>query len=514
MGSYRVWNSNGDSKLIENVTIVRLEDWEDDDYTTSTLVKVKLNTGIISIENNTFEACDSLTNIVFNNEIEEIGQYAFSGCLCLQDVTIPNSVTTLSSFAFENCDSIQSIIIGNSVTQIGAYTFQNCTSLKLLEIGSGVEQISACAFLGCSALEQIIIPENVKKITAYAFSACDSLKTVIIKNEAIELYSSVFNSCKSLETLIFFGTGNQWSGVKNKWGLSFTSEPTIICCLDGDELDTLFDPESGSIKFKIELTDKYIKKIERSNIQTDFFGEDIEKIYTIYQVSGNSNGETVFYDYTCETGINYTYWIWYGEENDNNEQNNSWICGIVKNVQIDYEDIILFDKTNIPYRVRYNPTVSGLKKNLQESTTITLGGRYPVVRRNGDSNYYTFTFGGLLSWQQENEDMYDSDMTIIDRNRVERAWRKISVDFLSNGEVKLFKSPQEGLMLIRVTGVSLTPETKLGRNIYSFTATATEVAECTPENFSRYGIYTSATPDLWVFNTQTQAFLVRKSKDE
>ena len=43
-------------------------------------------------------------------------------------------------------------------------------------------------------------------------------------------------------------------------------------------------------------------------------------------------------------------------------------------------------------------------------------------------------------------------------------------------------------MLIKLTGVSITPIKQLGRMLYSFTATATEIDECTEANLEKYGI--------------------------
>jgi hypothetical protein len=65
---------------------------------------------------------------------------------------------------------------------------------------------------------------------------------------------------------------------------------------------------------------------------------------------------------------------------------------------------------------------------------------------------------------------------------LERYFREAVVDFLSDNTIKLFKSTPEGAMLVRLTDLSLSSEKALGRNIYSFTASATEVAEFNLEN--------------------------------
>jgi hypothetical protein len=48
---------------------------------------------------------------------------------------------------------------------------------------------------------------------------------------------------------------------------------------------------------------------------------------------------------------------------------------------------------------------------------------------------------------------------------------------LQNGQEKFFSTVEEGMMIVRLTNVSLTPKKELGRMIYSFSATATETSK-------------------------------------
>ena len=75
----------------------------------------------------------------------------------------------------------------------------------------------------------------------------------------------------------------------------------------------------------------------------------------------------------------------------------------------------------------------------------------------------------------------------------EREFRKAVEEFLYNGKVKLFKSLQEGNILVKVMNVTLTPKQELGRLIYSFSATLVEVDEPTIPNLNKYGILTTGT---------------------
>jgi hypothetical protein len=52
----------------------------------------------------------------------------------------------------------------------------------------------------------------------------------------------------------------------------------------------------------------------------------------------------------------------------------------------------------------------------------------------------------------------------------------------------LFRSVTEGNILVKLTDINFTPNATLGRRIYSFTATATEIDEANIKNYDKYGI--------------------------
>lgn len=70
----------------------------------------------------------------------------------------------------------------------------------------------------------------------------------------------------------------------------------------------------------------------------------------------------------------------------------------------------------------------------------------------------------------------------------ERKWKLEVLEWLNNGEVKMFKSAAEGNYLVRILNVSLTPEDQLGRMIHSFSCTAYEIAKINSDNLHKYSI--------------------------
>lgn len=71
---------------------------------------------------------------------------------------------------------------------------------------------------------------------------------------------------------------------------------------------------------------------------------------------------------------------------------------------------------------------------------------------------------------------------------LERQFKLEVLDWLTNGEPKLFKSPNEGNYIVRLLNVSLTPNDQVGRMIHTFNATAYEVAEMSYDNLCKLNI--------------------------
>ena len=150
------------------------------------------------------------------------------------------------------------------------------------------------------------------------------------------------------------------------------------------------------------------------------------------------------------------------------------------------QDILLKQDAQTSYLIKYNPEINQVKRNIVDVITPTLGAKYPFIYRNGHQNYRTFSIGGLIARYDNEKDVeyIGTDEDIIQ----ERLYREDLLDFLYNDKIKLFSSAQEGEMLIKLSGVSVTPMKQLGRMLYSFSATATEIADCTKENLEAFGI--------------------------
>lgn len=175
-------------------------------------------------------------------------------------------------------------------------------------------------------------------------------------------------------------------------------------------------------------------------------------------------------------------------------------------VMVSFEDMFLTVKDR-QLKIKFNPTVSSFKRTIQESRADTLGSKYPYIRRNGYMNYVQFPIGGLISFFMDEDELFTSRDKLFgthlknyanynDTNKItnqnnyvyEKKFRNAVMDFLYDGEPKLFRSPTEGNFVIKVMDVSLSPETQLGRYIYSFSGTAYEIAGATVKDLQKLNI--------------------------
>lgn len=225
-------------------------------------------------------------------------------------------------------------------------------------------------------------------------------------------------------------------------------------------------------------------------------------------------------DFTIEQGITYKYCFrQYSENSVSSSRAESNL------VIADFEDMFLWDGKK-QLKIRFNPKVSSFKTTRFEQKIDTIGSKYPFIFRNGVVSYKEFPIAGLISYKADNNEMFANaieldlisndkthrDYTPVNQNyndysnednpvysgkswersetldsvgynmRAERLFKLKLMDWLGNGKIKMFKSPQEGNYLVRLLNISLTPEDRLGRMLHNFSCTAYEMEELTYNN--------------------------------
>ena len=226
----------------------------------------------------------------------------------------------------------------------------------------------------------------------------------------------------------------------------------------------------------------------------------------------NSKLDYTWYDYTIKSGVYYKYIA----------QRRSSIGNRGIAIHAEGEPfMMLFDDMYLTggdgqLNIRFDPSVNSFKRTVSESRTDTIGSKYPYIKRNGYVEYRQFPIGGTITHLMDPSHLITSreeifrdsldNYTEFNKNKniriddfndwtYEREFREKVMDFLYANKVRLFRSATEGNILVKIMDINLTPNSTLGRRIYSFTATAYEVDAATIKNYDKYGISPLGTYD-------------------
>lgn len=216
-------------------------------------------------------------------------------------------------------------------------------------------------------------------------------------------------------------------------------------------------------------------------------------------------------DFTIEQGVHYKYSI---QQFNSNLYSDRMISDEI--VFADFEDCFLYDGKR-QLKIRFNPKISSFKKDVLETKVDTLGSKYPFIFKNGQVEYKEFPISGLISYLSDEENLFlnynyidnsqreknDQNLLSLVKKKefksfntdliseniyLERQFKLEVLDWLTNGEPKLFKSPTEGNYIVRLLNVSLTPNDQVGRMIHTFNATAYEIADLSYDNLCKLNI--------------------------
>lgn len=270
------------------------------------------------------------------------------------------------------------------------------------------------------------------------------------------------------------------------------------------ELSAQMDSENGCMVISVRSIDPantrqlIYGKFEIYKLSSkDNFAERYRIAY--FQLQNQDIFDKTFKDFTVEAGVYYRYVL--VQRNDYGIFSED-IWNVEGSVYAQYDHLFLFDGIR-QLKIKFNPQVSSFKNTIYETKTDTIGGQYPFIFRNANTKYKEFSLSGLISYQMDEQNLFlnDDDYWLdIEQNEsakdkwttsslnvsnftAEREFKLKVLDWLNNGQVKLFKSPAEGNYIVRLLNVSLTPETAVGRMLHTFTATGYEVEDVNEYQF-------------------------------
>lgn len=284
--------------------------------------------------------------------------------------------------------------------------------------------------------------------------------------------------------------------------------------------------ENGYVNISLQSDEKekYLSSgffiVSRTSEDSDFL--EWEEIYRFHIMTRVINKQ-IYKDFTVEQGKTYRYSV---QQYNNKDLRSKRILS--RDIYVDFENAFLTDGKR-QLKIKYNPKVSSFKRNVLETKVDTIGGAYPFIFRNGRVSYNEFPISGLISYLSDNENLFltsniykkyprEDDENIIDlsgNNMIkERIFKMEVLEWLSNGEPKIFRSPTEGNFIVRLMNSSLTPNDTLGRMIHTFNSTAYEISEFNYENLKKYNIINLGDESFNTLFVQTIEFLQKDYRGE
>lgn len=217
-----------------------------------------------------------------------------------------------------------------------------------------------------------------------------------------------------------------------------------------------------------------------------------------FRLTGELPSDFLFRDFTVESGITYKYSL--QQYNDAKVYSNRTLTS---EITAYFEDAFLYDGTR-QLKLKFNPKLASFKEVVSESKKTTIGGKFPIITRNGAMNYKEFQISGLISNLMDDQELFLNkkedlaiDTTYLNKHDItdenltlERKFKLEVLSWLNNGEVKLFRSPQEGNYIVRLMNINMVPNDTLSRMLHTFNGMATEIAEYNTDSLAEYGLLT------------------------
>ena len=165
------------------------------------------------------------------------------------------------------------------------------------------------------------------------------------------------------------------------------------------------------------------------------------------------------------------------------------------------DDIQRYDKEfNTKYLIRndtYADGEFGYNPKMDNDIAIDGPNRYLVSENKNIIDTLMPTWDKYVDSLNEKIQLFEQhDLYPQDHWYWEREFRDQLVEWLNDGEPKLYRSMPEGNIAVMLTDINLTPNTQLGRRIYNFNATMYEVADgYNLEELNNLGIISIPQPD-------------------
>jgi len=342
-------------------------------------------------------------------------------------------------------------------------------------------------------------------------------RLLTIENDATTTYTATTEIHKHNTSVLHDSPGWTSSEADSTVG---TQSAHVMADIIGTSLYKEEDEGRVAIKFYSDSDNPYSGNlcIRRSDSKTNFTVWDDVFIYIAKEEV--ISDIPIYYDYTIESGVWYKYGVQIIDRDGYRGQLETISNPVIRNFNYSF----LLGKDNQQLKLTFDNTMNSFKYQVADSRIDPIGSKYTNIQRNANNYYRVFPINGLISFNMDESLLFCNKMAVYSYEDVvelytqynkdnnisqydyiyERDFREKVLEFLQDGEFKLFKSPTEGNIIVRLMDINCTPNQSLSRMIYSFTSNAYEVDKATMENYLKYGFYEVAEPgtDFSTYSTR------------
>ena len=386
-------------------------------------------------------------------------------------------------------------------------------NLKDFDFGETVDIMSEIGYLQIVGNVSFADPNETETLKSYRITMQDSTSNDILFDTG-NIFTSNFANVNGINYVVDY---NFQIGSTYIFELEITTENLFtykdifyIYINQGQtepinlNIGTEIDEENGRIKVNIINTPEF----ENFTGQVVIRRADSKNNFTtwadLYVVNYNdiNSLKISWYDYTVESGILYLYAV----QTINEQGVRSSMVRTEEPILLVFENIFLTYQDK-QLKLKFNPQISTFKRNISESKIDTIGSKFPFIKRNGYVNYLQFSISALIASAMDEEGLFLTREEVYgdnhlyyddynDNNRItkyndfiyEKFFRDKVMDFLYEDNVKLFRSPTEGNIIVRLMDTQLQPNQTLGRRIWSFTSNVYEIDNYSMENLDKYNL--------------------------
>ena len=224
----------------------------------SSLHSISIPSKVISIGDNAFKNCISLTSIILQRSNTQVLTSLGVDCFLSSGITI-QSVLEMVIMEYERTNLINTgipiIIVDDAILSknflvlsgdkkiVTGYNQSTNIMNKTILIPNSVTSIALNAFLNSASLSSIIIPKNVISIGSGAFQGCSLLTNITLQRPSSQELTTLGSNCFSNSGF----TLNNFQSLSNMYNMGYTRYDLIKTGISASIVDNAIENEKGIV---------------------------------------------------------------------------------------------------------------------------------------------------------------------------------------------------------------------------------------------------------------------------